>query len=268
MRLSLEQLEAIICPAVFDIVGSLATFTDGGSENNNLTVAVSSGVYSFNDSATNITLGQGAIDAGYKGSGTKTVSGPASVVDGIEISVGGGTNTVNLRSVNDPTTINGESGTTTVNMNSAAPTNSGNLAGIQAAVTVNAGADTRLWASDITGVSRPNPVVVGADSITGLASNTIHLSGTFTTLRVSGSNASGLAESYTITSPPCLTFALDTLGGADSVTVTAWEGQFGTFNGGSGASDSLDIVSGVAVDGVAYGFEVLLFNIDDHGTLS
>ena len=74
IRKHLEQLEARENPATVDVSGGVLTFTDGGTENNNLTVGVSGGVYSFNDSLTPITLGQGAIDAGYKGSGTKTIS--------------------------------------------------------------------------------------------------------------------------------------------------------------------------------------------------
>lgn len=265
--LHVEQLSDRIVPAVVDVVGGVMSFIDSGSENNNLTVAVGAGVYSLNDSLTNITLTQAALDAGYKGSGTKTISGPASAIDGITISLGGGTNVANIRSVNDPLTINGDSGTSTVNMNSAAPTNSGNLAGIQAEVTINAGSDTRLWASDISGASRPNPVAVTSSAITGLAPNTINLSGTFATLRVSGSNSSVLTESYTIASPPCLTFTLDTLGGADAVTVTSWEGQYGKFNGGSG-SDSLTILDGISVDGAQSGYEIQLFNIAGYGELS
>ena len=52
------------------------TFIDSGSENNNLTVSVGSGVYTFNDAGVNITLGSGAVTAGWRGTGTKTVSGP------------------------------------------------------------------------------------------------------------------------------------------------------------------------------------------------
>lgn len=76
-----------------------------------------------------------------------------------------------------------------------------------------------------------------------------------------------LTESYTIASPPCLTFTLDTLGGADAVTVTSWEGQYGKFNGGSG-SDSLTILDGISVDGAQSGYEIQLFNIAGYGELS
>src|SRR4051794_18971960 len=80
--MSLEVLEDRLAPATLNIVGGALTFTDSGAEANNLTVSVSSGVYSFNDAATNITLGSGATAAGWRGAGTKTVSGPAAAVTG------------------------------------------------------------------------------------------------------------------------------------------------------------------------------------------
>lgn len=93
IRKHLEQLEDRANQATVDFSGGVLSFTDTGSENNNLTVGVGGGVYSFNDSLTPITLTHAALDAGYKGSGTKSISGPESAVDGIEVYAGGGTNT-------------------------------------------------------------------------------------------------------------------------------------------------------------------------------
>src|SRR5438093_459231 len=89
----------LLLPAIFvhaatlDIVNGALTFTDSVSENNNVMVQVGSGPsagYSFNDSVTNITLGAGAIAAGWRGSGTHAVSGLASTVTTITINPGDG----------------------------------------------------------------------------------------------------------------------------------------------------------------------------------
>lgn len=210
---------SLLLPAAFaqaatlDIVSGALTFTDGGTENNNLIVGVQSGVYSFNDAATPITLGAGATALGWKGSGTNNVSGPSSAVTStITINAGGGTNTVNLRSIKSGncTTVNGDTGTTAVNISSNAPSNTGNLNLIAATVTVNAGTATSLWAADVTGTTRPNTVAISSTSITGLAVNPINYTGTFTSIRVSGSTSTALAETYNVATPPATSFRLDT----------------------------------------------------------
>jgi len=267
MKLGCERLEDIITPAFFDIVGGVASFIDSGTEANNLTVAVSGISYSFNDTLTNITLGSGAKSAGWRGSGTKTVSGPASSIVGIEVYAGGGTNTVNVKSVLDTIEINGGSGDTQVNLNSVAPTHIGNLNGIQAEVTVNAGANTSLMVSDYTGTSRANPVNISATGITGLAPHDIHLSGTFSTLKVYGSNDASVAESYTVDAPDAINFQLFTGDGADDVTVIAANaGCYHTFNLGGGI-DLVTILAGVTVDGEVYGAETENFNTLGFGDL-
>ncbi len=218
MRLRVEQLESRLTPASLSLAGGVLSFIgDAGADN--VTLAVSGGVYSLKDTSTTITLGSGAVAAGWRGNNTSTVSGPETSVDSIEIHVGTGANVVNVKSVHDPLFIWGDDGDTTVNLNSVAPTHIGNLAGITAEVTVNAGMNTTLNVSDYTGVSRPNTITIDATGITGLAANTIYLSGTFAVLHVWGSNSTTLAETYVITSPDATYFRLDTNGGADDVTV-------------------------------------------------
>lgn len=220
IRKHLEQLEDRANQATVDFSGGVLSFTDTGSENNNLTVGVGGGVYSFNDSLTPITLTQAALDAGYKGSGTKSISGPESAVDGIEVYAGGGTNTVNVRSIDDPTTIFGQSGITTVYACSAIPSMIGNMDRIQAPLNIVAGYATNLWASDYNGLSRPDPVTVSASGITGLSPFAINITGVLNSLRVTGSNGA-FAESYEIDGVPCKSFTLYTQGGDDTVNVNA-----------------------------------------------
>src|SRR5690242_11278146 len=96
----LESLEDRLAPATLDIsnVGALTYVADPG-ENNNLTVTYNAGSYGFNDAGANITLGSGAVSAGWRGTGTKTVTGSGSSINTISISVGDGTNVVNLRQI-------------------------------------------------------------------------------------------------------------------------------------------------------------------------
>lgn len=265
-----EQLETRDVPAVLDIVGGALTFTDSGSENNNLTVSVSGGVYSFNDSISTISLDTGAIAAGWRGSGTKTVSGPATSVSTIAISVGGGTNTVNIKSIlsGDNTTINGDTGTTTVNLNSVAPIMIGNLATIAAPVTVNAGTSTTLNVSDYLGTSRVGPVTITATSITNLAPNTITLSGTFSAMTVQGSNNSGLVESFVIDSPSTTYFRLYANGGNDAVTIAG--NVTGDFYLGAG-DDIVTVLAGVTLNGNVYGgsgINTYFYGAPDYGDIT
>jgi len=246
MRLRVERLEDKLTPATLDLVGGVLTFTDSGTEANNLTVAVGAGVYSFNDSLTPIALGSGAIAAGYKGSGTSTISGPETGVDGLTFNLGGGSNTVNLRSTNDPTTINGQTGASTVYICSNAPSQTGDMSLIQASVTVNAGSATNLWASDYTGQSRPDPVHVTSSGITGLSPYAINLTGTLSNLRISGSNTSSLPETFIIDGAPCKQFALYTYGGVDDVQVNA--NVKGNIDLGAG-DDLLTVLAGVTLTG-------------------
>src|SRR5262245_4934698 len=78
-RLRLESLEDRLTPAQLDIVGSVLTYTAAPAETNVLRVSVTgSGAgtsYTFNDTGALITLGAGALAAGWGGDGTNTVSG-------------------------------------------------------------------------------------------------------------------------------------------------------------------------------------------------
>lgn len=265
--LCVERLEERENPATVDLSGGILSFTDSGSENNNLTVGVAAGVYSFNDSASIITLTQAALDAGCKGSGTNTVSGPASAVDGIEVYAGGGTNTVNVRSIIAPTTIYGQSGITTVYACAATPSMIGNMDQIQAPLNIVAGHATNLWASDYSGQSRPDPVTVSASGITGLSPFAINITGTLNSLRVTGSNGA-FAESYEINGVPCKSFNLYTQGGNDTVNVNA--NVTGSFYLGSG-DDLLTVLAGVTITGnvdTGLGFDTVYYGAPEYGSIT
>lgn len=244
--LNLERLEGRDCPATLNVVGGALTFSDGGGENNTLTVQYNAGSYAFNDSAAVISLGGGAVAAGWRGGGTHAVSGPGAAVDSIAIDIGGGTNVVNLRQINDATTIDGGGGTTTINVNSFAPFMVGNLSGIAADLDVTAGTDTTLNVSDQAGATRASTVEITSSGITGLSPHAIAYSGTFASFVVSGSNVGSLAESFDVNSPPADYFRLNTNGGNDTVTVSG--DVTGDFYLGGG-DDSLTVLEGFILAG-------------------
>lgn len=269
--LTLETLERRDQPATLDVSGGALVY-EGDEQNNNLTVQVGAGAsagYAFNDTASTITLGAGALAAGWRGNGTNTVTGLASTVTSIEIDPGAGTNTVNLRSLAAPTTVNGGSGTTSVNLSSTAPTNNGNLNGIAADVTVNAGDDTRLWVADVTATGGHSDVRIGSSGITGLGAHAINYSGTFTSLRVSGSAASFLAETFTVEGTlDALYFRLDCNGGNDTVFVSA--DVTGDFYLGTG-DDVLTVLAGVTLTGDVHtgaGSNVVNYGAPAYGTIT
>ena len=200
--------------------------------NNRLTVLVAgtapTSLYTFTDAGETITLGTGAIAAGWTGSGTNTVRGANSSVGSIGIDLGDGDDTADVQSVNAPTSLTGGSGTNTVNVSSNAPTNTGNLNGINADLTVtasNGGTDT-LNVSNFGATSGDSNVVVGPDAITGFAgptdNHTINYTtatgGSFTLLHLFGSNSPTLPESFTLQSPGA-PFQLDAGGGNDTANV-------------------------------------------------
>lgn len=263
----LETFPDRITPATLDVTDGIATLTGSPGETNIVTISITGTAYAFNDSANKITLTPGAMAARFKGSNTYTVSGQDSKVSGIVVSLGDGDDTLNLRSVNDPITILGGDDTDAVNISSTAPNNTGHLLGILAAVSVDA---EILVVSDQSATSGNAAVVVDATGVYGFAGPTDNIDITYSnvsSLRVIGSNAVALAESFTISAPACDTFRLDCNAGDDAVTIDEWLAScVGTFSGGAG-SDSLTISSGVTVYGTADGFETEWFNSLGYGDL-
>ena len=72
-RPTLESLEARNCPATLDIVSGALCYIGTNNEDNNLVVTYNAGSYGFRDTGALITLGDGALGAGWRGSGTNTV---------------------------------------------------------------------------------------------------------------------------------------------------------------------------------------------------
>ncbi len=184
MRLRVEQLESRSLPAVLDLAGGVLSFTNGAGEVSNVTVSVASNVYTVKDSANLITLSPGAVASGWRGSGTHQVSGTATPIASLDFDIDDGT--LNIRSIADPIIVDGGSGSLAVNLGSTAPTPAGNLNGLSAGVTVNAGANTSLMVGDLTGPALPGGVTIDATSITGMTPTPIALSGWFAAITIYG----------------------------------------------------------------------------------
>lgn len=267
MQLHVEQLSDRIVPAVVDVTGGVLTFAGSPGEANVVTISVTGTAYAFNDPSNKIILTPSAMAAGFKGSNTFTVSGQDSKVNGIVVSLGDGSDTLNLRSVNDPISVLGDDGADAVNISSTAPNNTGHLLGILAAVSVDA---ETLVVSDQGAGSGNAAVSIDATTISGFAGPTDNVDIAYSnvsSLRIIGSSSVYVAESFTISAPSCSTFQLDGNAGDESITVDAWDaGCVGTFTGYAGF-DSLTIYSGVTVYGTADGFETEWFNSLGYGDL-
>jgi hypothetical protein len=244
-RPRLETLEDRTVPATLDIAGGALTLIDSGTENNNITITKGAAGYSINDTGAVITLTPDAVAAGWKGGGTNTVSGPLTSVTGsFSVDLGGGTNILNIRGINNTTSVTATGGTSTVNISSNAPLNTGNMAAIGSnPITVTGGTSTTLNVANVTAAST-GTIGITATAITGLADSTITYSGTLAALTVRGSNVGTLVETYTVTSPAATNFTLQTFGGNDTVNVVSTTG-IALINTGAGN----DIVN-VTADGV------------------
>jgi hypothetical protein len=67
-------------PSTMDITGGSLTYTASAGIQNNLTIGLASGNYSFTDTGETITLTPGAVAAGWTSSGPNSVAGPAASV--------------------------------------------------------------------------------------------------------------------------------------------------------------------------------------------
>jgi hypothetical protein len=116
-----EPLEARIAPATLNLVSGALTYSGTGIIANDLTIAVSGANYTFNDPTENITLNQAAIDAGFTGGGTHSVTGPDAAVISLNIQLGSGDDTFTVNALNDPLAVVDAAGNDSVTIVSANP---------------------------------------------------------------------------------------------------------------------------------------------------
>src|SRR4051812_39822256 len=112
--------------ALLDITDGVLSYRGEGSENNKLTVTYNAGSYGFKDDVAIITLGPGALAAGWRGTGTNTATGSGASLSGVAIDLGAGSNQAMIRQAAHPMTVTG-GGNTSVVVGSLAPFTIGNL---------------------------------------------------------------------------------------------------------------------------------------------
>lgn len=117
---AIEILEARIAPAMLELSGTLLGYTAAAGITNNLTIDLVVGNYTFTDTAETITLGANALAAGFTGSGTNTVTGPASALASIRIQLDNGNDTLNVNGLVDGLQVLDGLGSDTVNLDSGA----------------------------------------------------------------------------------------------------------------------------------------------------
>jgi acrosin len=247
-RLHLESLELRDTPASLNIVGGALTFTGAVGETNALSLSVTGGVYKFTDAGATITLGAGALAAGWTGSGTGSVTGRDSSVSSIAVNLGDMDDTFDLLSTNDAVTVRGDAGNDTIRLGSNGAALTGHLNGINAPVTVTANGGTDNLVVVDYAATTANTVVIGSSTITGIAgpSNNRTISygtsngGTFSQVEVIGSNSPSVNESFTLNNPgaPLLLLTND---GPDVVNVQALSAA-ATINTGAG-NDAITVSS-------------------------
>jgi hypothetical protein len=137
-------------------------YTAGSGVNNNLVIWLSNGNYNFKDSGETITL-KGAGSTNWTGSGTNTVTGPASSVIDMSVDVGDGTDTVTVFSLGVPLALKDSgSGDDTLNVG-----HKGQVGGIGANINVdNPSGVTALWTINVNDSADTTAHAVTLDSFT------------------------------------------------------------------------------------------------------
>ena len=217
------------------------------TDTNNLTVSYQAGEYTFRDPGVTIV----SVPEGWTlSTDSNTASGPGTGVSSVAVDLSGSSNrdAVNVRSIGHPTTLLMGSGVSQVYVCSNAPTNTGNLAGIGANLSVNsnAGGYATLWISDFSATSGNTDVVVSGGTVTGFAGpadeHTISFSGTFGQVRTIG--VRNLAEGYTISSPAA-PYELTGESGGQTVLVTGTVYQTNIFMGNGPDSATVQPMSAI-----------------------
>jgi trimeric autotransporter adhesin len=92
--LTLERLGCRAVPASLDVFGSTLSFAAAAGINDSLSVRLANNSYTFTDAADTIALTNDAIAAGWTGSGTNAVTGPAAGIALLNLNLGDGADTL------------------------------------------------------------------------------------------------------------------------------------------------------------------------------
>jgi hypothetical protein len=253
LRLALECLEDRTVPSTLNIVNGQLNYFAKTNVSDNLTISLSGSTYTFNDTADTITLGSGT--AGFTGSGTNTVTGPASSFTHMEPFFGSSFNTIAVQATAAPISVNDSTSTGQVHINLGNSTNG--MQSIKNTVTDACFCPSAVSLDDSVDSTGRN-VTVDSGFITGLAPGTIHLANhAATDLTIFG--GSGGNTFNVLSTLPNVTTNLSTGTGNDTTNIQA-----------TGAASALNVYGQAGMDTVNIGskapnFGGTLANI--HGAL-
>ncbi|MEQ1862433.1 MAG: hypothetical protein ABMA13_21150 [Chthoniobacteraceae bacterium] len=155
-RIRIEILESRIAPATLDVVGGLLTYTAGVGIGNSVTLAIAGANYSINDSQEPISLGSGAVTAGFTGSGSNTVLGSNTAVSSLSFLLGDQNDQFAVSGLTDPLTMDGQAGTVDTAFVTGAIAPGGVLSFAAETITINAaisGATSASFTADTMAIN-------------------------------------------------------------------------------------------------------------------
>jgi Ca2+-binding RTX toxin-like protein len=246
----IESLEPRAVPAALtiDALGNL-TYTAGSAIVNSTTVSVNGGSFVVNDNGETITV-SGAGAAGWSGSGSKLVGGPAGSVTSVTINLGDKNDAVALFGVTTPATVDGGAGfdrlTVTAdgdfvlaNVGLTVTGTSGmTLAGFESAKLTAGTANNTIDAAGFTLGSvtlqggNGNDTLIGGpgkDSLEGEAGDDVLTGGLGNDTEVGGTGVDRIVESgnvnFTLTPVKLTGVGSDTLSGIEAAQLTSGAGN-------------------------------------------
>lgn len=175
-----EFLEDRSLLSSLSLSGGSLTYTAGAGIANNVTVSIAAGNYTVSDSSENINLNGALVTAGWLGTGTGTVSGPASALTGgfFRFNLGDQDDQIAINSFQtgeEGLIIDGQGGTDTVSLNGALTGIAQN--GVQITsenLSLNAGISTTTQPIVLT----VGATTLGADVTLATAGSALTVSGT------------------------------------------------------------------------------------------
>ena len=225
----LELLEGRTLLTTLNIVGGVLSYSDITIQTNQLVIKTSGSPknYTFTDDVT-ITLGAGAVSAGWTGSGTTSVSGPDSSVTAITTNLLSRNDSVTIQDADAPVTLNFTNATGNVDKVTIGSDSSKGAQGVNAAVTIgNSKGSTALIMDDTSNTTKPLSVSMSSTKITGLLGtnsqgllNGIDVSKANLSSELYREGVSGTTLSITTTAKAPVTTEVDTGPNASSVNIT------------------------------------------------
>ncbi len=185
---AVELLEQRTLLSTLEIDGAgILTYSAVPGIANNVTVSVQGGTYTIDDPGeAGILLGPGAFSVGCQGNGLQMVTCPDSSINQMTMNLDDAGDSVNVRSLNDPTTINGGEGDDSLSVDDNGNAAGGSADGVASPLTINGGNGSNSLVMEDTSDPAANGVTVTATTVgAGGSSCTDNFFGTGGTLTYS-----------------------------------------------------------------------------------